>query len=107
MTTVLRLATELRTLGALDLDENGVYRLGGWLWELGTLATNRSPLREVALPYMQDLYEATHENVQVAVLDGFDALFLDRIRGRHHRRLAGARDNDCRQKRFFVFSRLR
>lgn len=81
MTTVLRLATELRGFGALDLDDHGVYRLGDWLWELGTLAASRSTLREIALPYMQDLYEATHENVQLAVLDGFDALFVERIRG--------------------------
>ncbi len=81
MTTVLRLANELRAAGALELDEHGVYRLGGWLWELGTLASSRSTLREIALPYMQDLYEATHENVQLAVLDGSDALCVERIRG--------------------------
>lgn len=81
MTTVHRLATELRANGALELDSAGVYRVGGWLWEVGTLATDRSTLREIALPYMQDLYEATHENVQLAVLDGFDALYVERIRG--------------------------
>lgn len=81
MTTVLRLATELRAMGALELDEHGTYRLGAWLWELGTLAASRSTLREIALPYMQDLYEATHENVQLAVRDGYDALFVERIRG--------------------------
>jgi DNA-binding IclR family transcriptional regulator len=81
MTTVLRLANELRAVGALELDDHGTYRLGGWLWELGTLAASRTTLREIALPYMQDLYEATHENVQLAVLDGFDALFVERIRG--------------------------
>ena len=63
------------------MDERGAYRLGGWLWELGTLAASRMTLREIALPYMQDLYEATHENVQLAVLEGFDALFVERIRG--------------------------
>ena len=81
MTTVHRLATELRAHGALELDDHGTYRLGGLLWELGTLAASRSTLREIALPYMQDLYEATHENVQLAVLDGYDALFVERIRG--------------------------
>ena len=30
---------------------------------------------------MEDLYEATHENVQLAVRDGYDALFVERIRG--------------------------
>ena len=81
MTTVLRISTEMREMGALELDEHGTYRLGAWLWELGTQAAGRATLREIALPYMQDLYEATHENVQLAVLDGHDALFVDRIRG--------------------------
>lgn len=81
MTTVHRLATELRDMGALELDDHGTYRLGAWLWELGTLAASRSTLREIALPYMQDLYEATHENVQLAVRDGYDALVVERIRG--------------------------
>jgi DNA-binding IclR family transcriptional regulator len=31
---------------------------------------------------MQDLYEATHENVQLAVLEGYEALYLEKIRGR-------------------------
>jgi DNA-binding IclR family transcriptional regulator len=83
MTTVHRLATELRVLGALDLTDGGTYTIGHWLWELGTLATRSATLREIALPFMQDLYEATHENVQLAVRDGYDALFLERIRGPH------------------------
>ncbi len=81
MTTVLRIATEMREMRALELDDQGTYQLGAWLWELGTLAVGRSTLREIALPYMQDLYEATHENVQLAVRDGHDALIVDRIRG--------------------------
>jgi DNA-binding IclR family transcriptional regulator len=81
MTTVLRIATEMREMGALELDDKGRYRLGSWVWELGTHAAGRSTLREIALPYMEDLYEATHENVQLAVRDGHDALIVDRIRG--------------------------
>jgi DNA-binding IclR family transcriptional regulator len=81
MTTVHRLATELRANGALELTEGGNYRIGPWLWELGTLAAQRVLLREIAIPYMEDLYEATHENVQLAVLDGHDALYLERIHG--------------------------
>jgi DNA-binding IclR family transcriptional regulator len=81
MTTVHRLATELRAHGALELTEEGTYRIGAWLWELGTLTAHSARLRELAIPFMEDLYEATHENVQLAVLDGYDALFIERIRG--------------------------
>jgi DNA-binding IclR family transcriptional regulator len=81
MTTVYRLATELRRHGALELTDGGDYRIGPWLWELAMLSSTISQLRELAIPFMEDLYEATHENVQLAVLDGYDALFIERIRG--------------------------
>ncbi len=63
------------------MTESGTYRIGPWMWELGTLASQIGLLRELALPFMEDLYEATHENVQLAVLDGIDALYIERIRG--------------------------
>jgi DNA-binding IclR family transcriptional regulator len=81
MTTVHRLATELRAYGAIELTDAGTYRIGPWLWELGTRSVRRVMLREIAIPFMEDLYEATHENVQLAVLDGYDALYLERIHG--------------------------
>jgi DNA-binding IclR family transcriptional regulator len=81
MTTVHRLSRELLRHGALELGQNGRYMIGGWLWELGTLTADRATLREIVLPFMQDLYEATHENVQLAVIDGYDALVVERIRG--------------------------
>ncbi len=81
MTTVYRLATELRSLGALELTQGGRYRVGPWMWEMGTLTRHSLTLRDVALPFLEDLYEATHENVQLAVLDGLDALIVERIRG--------------------------
>ena len=55
---------------------------GGGLWQLGTLAQVQRELREVALPAMQDLYEATHENVHLAVREGTTALYVERIHGR-------------------------
>jgi DNA-binding IclR family transcriptional regulator len=39
-------------------------------------------LREASLPAMQDLYEATHENVQIAVREGTKALCVERIHGK-------------------------
>lgn len=82
MTTVHRLATQLCEFGALEMTERRTYRVGPWLWEIGTLSAHTRTFRHVALPFMQDLYEATHENVQLAVPDGFDALVIERVRGR-------------------------
>ena len=80
--TVHRLVRELVRWGALERDDDGTYRVGVRLWEIGSLAPIRAGLRELAIPYMEDLYEATHENVQLAVLDGLDALFVEKISGR-------------------------
>ena len=38
-------------------------------------------------PYMADLYEATHENVQLAVLNGREALYIEKIAGRRSARI--------------------
>ena len=82
MTTVHRLASQLCEHGALELTDLKTYRVGPWLWEIGTLSAHTRTFRYAALPFMQDLYEATHENVQLAVPDGFDALVVERVRGR-------------------------
>ncbi|MCZ4587595.1 IclR family transcriptional regulator [Rhodococcus opacus] len=82
LTTALRLARELVACGALERATDGRYRVGLRLWETGTLATPSRDLRTKALPLMQDLYELTHENVQLAVIDRGEALVLEKIEGR-------------------------
>lgn len=70
LSTTHRLAGELTRRGALLRDETGAYRVGLWLWEVASLAPHGAELRESAMPFLEDLYEATHQNVQLAVLDG-------------------------------------
>ena len=53
----------------LERGDDGRYRIGLRMWELGALAPRGLGLREAALPFMEDLYEVTHENVQLAVRD--------------------------------------
>ncbi len=52
------------------------------LWQVASLAPMGVPLREAALPFLEDLYEATHENVQLSVLDGENVLYVERLAGR-------------------------
>jgi len=62
------------------------YRLGIRLFELGQLfELQRFRLRETALPFMEDLYEATHEIVNLAVLDDDEMVYIEKISG--HRRV--------------------
>ncbi len=81
LTTAHRLVGELAAWGALEREADGSYGIGRRLWQLGTLAPVQRGLREAALPTMQDLYEATHENVQLAVLSEGQALYIERIHG--------------------------
>jgi len=82
LTTTHRLVGELARWGALERDDTGAYRIGLRLWEVASLAPRSVGLREAALPILGDLYEATHQNVQLAVLDGTDAVYIERISGR-------------------------
>jgi DNA-binding IclR family transcriptional regulator len=80
--TVYRLAGALVELGLLERQQVG-YRPGLALFELGELVPAKVALREIALPYMQDLYEATHHTVHLAVRDGLDVIYAEKIRGHH------------------------
>lgn len=80
--TALRLARRLVHWGALERDGDGRYVIGLRLWELASLAPRGQGLREAALPYMEDLYEATHQHVLLAVRDGAEALLVERLSAR-------------------------
>ncbi len=78
--TIHRLTNDLVDQGVLVRKPGGVA-LGRHLFELGCLVPPFRHLRQVALPYMEDLFEATHEIVHLAVLDGGDVLYLVKIAG--------------------------
>ena len=77
--TAHRFLAELTTGGWLERLSDGRYRVGPRLWKLGTLGPSYRNLRELALPYMQDLHLATHESIQLAVLDSGTALCVENI----------------------------
>jgi DNA-binding IclR family transcriptional regulator len=81
LATTHRIVGELTAWGALERGEDGTYGIGLRLWELASLAVRGPGLREAALPFMEDLYEATRENVQLAVLDGTELVFIERLAG--------------------------
>ena len=82
LSTAHRLVGELTRWGALERDASGTYHVGLRLWELAALAPRGPALRQVALPYLEDLYEATHENVQLAVRDGREVVYTEWLSGR-------------------------
>ncbi|MBF4161326.1 IclR family transcriptional regulator [Nocardioides acrostichi] len=82
LTTTHRIARDLAAWGALERSTGGRWRVGLRLWEVAAHAPRALPLREAALPAMEDLYEATHENVQLAVREGLEVVWLERLTGR-------------------------
>ncbi|MER6088072.1 IclR family transcriptional regulator [Streptomyces bluensis] len=82
LTTTHRLVGALTEWGALERDGSGVYHVGLRLWEVAALAPRGLALRQIALPYLEDLYEATHENVQLAVRDGGEVVYIEWLSGR-------------------------
>jgi DNA-binding IclR family transcriptional regulator len=82
LSTAHRLVAELCAWGALERGDDGRYRVGLRIWELGALAPRGLGLREAALPFMEDLYEVTHENVQLAVRDDTEVVFVERFAAR-------------------------
>jgi DNA-binding IclR family transcriptional regulator len=81
LTTVHRLVHELEKQSALVRGADGDYEIGSKIWRLGILASVHAELREVALPYMEDVYEIDNDAVQIAVLDGLRCLVVERIAG--------------------------
>ncbi|TWP38560.1 IclR family transcriptional regulator [Leekyejoonella antrihumi] len=82
LTTTHRIVSDLVVWGALEREGSGSYHLGLRLWEVASLAPRGVPLREAALPVMEDLYESTHENIQLAVREGLDVVYVERLAGR-------------------------
>lgn len=82
LATAHRLVGELVDWGALSRQASGRYVVGRRMWDLGLLAPDRNGLREVASPFLHDLYAATLATTTLAVRDGTQALNIDRLSGR-------------------------
>jgi DNA-binding IclR family transcriptional regulator len=79
-TTAYRMAERMVLLGWLARRQ-GRYRIGRRLFEVGMLSPDPMALREAALPFMEDLYEATHGTVHLTVRDGTDVFYAEKIAG--------------------------
>lgn len=75
--TAHRLVGELVAWGALARDDNGRYTVGLRLWEVAQNAGRQ--LRDAARPHLQDLFSLTQETAHLAVREGHEALYIDRV----------------------------
>ncbi|MFC9786708.1 IclR family transcriptional regulator [Rhodococcus sp. NPDC127528] len=58
------------------------YELGMRLVELGSLAVHQDRLHRAALPFLHELHRVTGHVVHLAILDGPDVVYLEKIGGR-------------------------
>ncbi|WP_081620192.1 IclR family transcriptional regulator [Arthrobacter sp. 162MFSha1.1] len=80
--TALRFVSRLAAWGALERLEDGRYVVGVRLWEVASLSPRGHGVREVALPYLEDLFEVTRHHVLLAVRDNEQAVLIERLSSR-------------------------
>ncbi|MGE0881005.1 MAG: IclR family transcriptional regulator [Acidimicrobiia bacterium] len=85
--TLHRLLGALEVVRLVERTSSG-FQLGIRLFELGEHVPRKQKLREAALPFLQDLFEASHDTVHLAVLEGTDVVYLERIRGHKQLKIA-------------------
>jgi DNA-binding IclR family transcriptional regulator len=77
--SALRLIGRLVAWGALERLEDGRYVVGVRLWEVASLSPRGHGVREIALPYLEDLFEVTRHHVLLAVRDKNEAVLIERL----------------------------
>ncbi|GAA0514921.1 IclR family transcriptional regulator [Paractinoplanes deccanensis] len=97
--SVHRLSQELVRWGLLER-RNGEYRLGMRLFEIGQRVPRQRILRDLARPLMVDLVHATSGTVHLAVVDGLEVLYLEKVSSgnthvNHPSRVAGRMPLHC------------
>lgn len=78
--TLHRLLGDL--VGARLLERvDGRYRLSRLVFELGMRASVERTLLEVAIPFLEELYERTHETVHLGVREGHEVVYVAKMGG--------------------------
>jgi IclR family transcriptional regulator, KDG regulon repressor len=87
--TVHRLLLTLERNRFVERDPaTGMYRPGLRLLQIASLALEQNSLRQIALPFLQSLCSEFRENVNLALLDGADVVYVEVIEGSQRVKLA-------------------
>lgn len=76
--TAHRILAAMSASGLVERAENGVYRLGIRLLELGSLVKSRISLRETAIQAMLQLHQKTGESVNLGIRDKDEIVYVER-----------------------------
>lgn len=84
--SVHRICGELIAWGVVERAGDG-FRLGSRLFILGQRVPGRRQFRDAALPFMEDLFLTTRQVVHLAVADGYEVVYIERLTGRQSDRV--------------------
>jgi DNA-binding IclR family transcriptional regulator len=87
VSTAHRLIAEWVNWGGLVRASDGNYEIGTKLWETGVISPSISRLRQAAMPFLEDLVNATKQHSQLAILEGVDALYVEKLSARNATKL--------------------
>lgn len=76
--TAHRILAAMTAAGLVERHEVGTYALGIRLLELGNLVKSRISIRQVALPYMQQLHEQLGEAVNLGIRYEDEIIYVER-----------------------------
>lgn len=76
---VHRLLQVLRGAGWVRQTQEGTYECTLRVWEIGNRVIERTGLRRLAQPHLKALWEEARETTYLAILDGDEALYLEKI----------------------------
>jgi DNA-binding IclR family transcriptional regulator len=86
--TAHRFLKHLERENYLISTEDGAYLIGPRFWQMTAHVNHRATLQAIARPVLWDLWKATQETVNLAVLDQETVLYADVIESPHEFRLA-------------------
>jgi DNA-binding IclR family transcriptional regulator len=93
LATASRIVGQLVEAGLLSRGADREVRVGMRMWELASRAAPTRSLRDAAMPYLEDLHAVVGHHAQLAVLDGDEVIFLERLSARdaviNYSRVAG------------------
>lgn len=76
--TAHRILAAMTQTRLIDRCEAGTYGLGMRFLELGNVVKSRFDIRQIALPFMQELHESLGEAINLGIRDEDDIVYLER-----------------------------
>lgn len=77
--TVYRILVTLQSMGYVEKDDNGVYRVGVKLVEMVSNHINNLELQTEARPYLNELHLESQLVVHLGILDGKDVVYIEKM----------------------------